>query len=175
MRFWKWGWVAISLKQRRRWRQHGGVRTNAILTVTDAVSCNVNANCCCNCSSGCWAAHVGGCCQTSASTPLQVQSQRGKLCHSSWGRWCEVSECQAKRRVEEHHGKSHPIAGPNQLHHTADCDFKCALGAWLALSSSHNSQFSNREELCRIEKPPVAIRQKQNLGLSLMDLENCTA
>lgn len=86
--------------------------TDAILTVTDAVSCNVNANCGCDCSCGCWAADVGGCSQTSTSTLLQVQSQRGKLCHSSWGRWCEVSECKTRRRVEEHHGKSLPRCRP---------------------------------------------------------------
>lgn len=88
MRFRKRGWVAISLKQRRRWRLHG--RTDAVLTLTDAVSCNVNSNSCCNCSCGCWAADVGGCSQTSTSTLLQVQSQRGKLCHSSGGKWCEL-------------------------------------------------------------------------------------
>lgn len=124
---------------------------------------------------GAEAADVGGCSQTSTSTLLQPQSQRGKRCNSSGGRGCEVGKCKARWRVEEHHGKSRHSAGPNQLRCRMDHDFQCALVVPLQPTLQSIQQQSGA--LYLKDQPPVKIRHKQNVELSLMDLddfESCT-
>lgn len=80
--------------------------------------------------------------------------------------------------MEEHHGKSRHSAGPNQLHCRMDHDFQCALGG-LAVPLQPTLQSIQQQSgaLYLKDLPPVQIRHKQNLELSLMDLddfESCT-